>query len=152
MANMRNEKGQFVKGHPVFPGTEKTRFKKGLVPWCAGKSRADDSRIAQPWLGKKRPDLKKTGAAKTMFRKKADRRITAQGYIELYNGVGGSGILEHRKVMEDFLGRKLMRAEHVHHLNGDKRDNRLENLMLFSSASEHTKFHVQHGYGRRQRL
>jgi hypothetical protein len=42
--------------------------------------------------------------------------------------------------MEQHIGRKLSRNEVVHHKNGDKRDNRIENLEIMS-LSEHTKKH-----------
>jgi len=45
-------------------------------------------------------------------------------------------ILEHRWIMSEFLGRPLLKDEDVHHINGDKRDNRIENLELMSK-SEH---------------
>lgn len=48
--------------------------------------------------------------------------------------VDGRQIAEHRAVMEAHLGRKLLKGENVHHLNGDRLDNRIENLELWASA------------------
>jgi hypothetical protein len=46
----------------------------------------------------------------------------------------GRPTLEHRWVMEKFLGRPLRPEENVHHLNGQRADNRLGNLELWSSS------------------
>jgi hypothetical protein len=46
-------------------------------------------------------------------------------------------IFEHRLVMEEAIGRFLLPTEVVHHVNGVKNDNRIENLQLFDSNGEH---------------
>ena len=64
----------------------------------------------------------------------------AHGYLE--RRVNGVTCLVHRLVMQEHLGRTLQTHEHVHHRNGDRADNRLENLQLME-ASEHMKEHMQ---------
>jgi hypothetical protein len=55
----------------------------------------------------------------------------ADGYI--VRSRDGRLELQHRTVVEERLGRYLWPDENVHHKNGDRSDNRLENLELWSS-------------------
>lgn len=54
------------------------------------------------------------------------------GYRSLLRG--GRYQMEHRLVMEQHIGRPLEAHENVHHINGVRNDNRLENLELWSSS------------------
>jgi hypothetical protein len=68
------------------------------------------------------------------------RYYDRQGYVRIK--VAGKLVAEHRVVMSEHLGRELSRSEVVHHKNGVRDDNRIENLEI-KSASSHAKEHAK---------
>lgn len=49
-------------------------------------------------------------------------------------------VREHRLVMEAFVGRYLTETEVIHHKNHNKKDNRIENLILFETHAKHLTY------------
>lgn len=79
-------------------------------------------------------------AARLMHRTKGikERIVLCTGYVSLWvpdHPRARNGRLpEHRFVMEQVLGRQLLPSEEVHHRNGDRSDNRPENLELWDRS------------------
>jgi hypothetical protein len=69
---------------------------------------------------------------------KGGRYINSEGYV--FIRVNNSYKKEHRVVMEEHLKRSLNKQEHVHHINGNKEDNNIKNLIVLS-PSEHSTLH-----------
>jgi hypothetical protein len=69
------------------------------------------------------------------------KSIARNGYVRVFTPTEKCGFrYEHRIVIEKSIGRRLNKGEQIHHINGIKHDNRLENLKLVSPL-EHKKYH-----------
>lgn len=106
-----------------WPSQRQQRAAGGKV-YCSGTCRAAGRVYA---TGKDHPQWKEDGG-RTMrsdgymyVTRKEHPKATKDGYV-----------LEHRAVVEDSIGRLMESHETVHHINGDRADNRLENLQLRS--------------------
>lgn len=70
---------------------------------------------------------------------KGGERIESNGYVEVYLPTHPASrqtgyVKKHRWLMEQKIGRQLLSEENVHHKNGDKTDNRIENLELWNTS------------------
>lgn len=76
------------------------------------------------------------------------RRIDNKGYVLVdgrnhkFSKPKKNGLIhEHRVNVENYIKRRLKKGEVIHHINLNKQDNRIENLIVFKSPKEHSAFH-----------
>lgn len=63
--------------------------------------------------------------------------ITTNGYRRI--SVNGERVLEHVAILEQHLGQKI--KGQIHHIDGNKLNNEIDNLHLFTNGSDHTRCH-----------
>jgi hypothetical protein len=74
--------------------------------------------------------MKELGKKRSGRSKNHDGYIVLSGHKDHLNSWADGKILEHTLVMSNHLGRPIGKKESVHHRNGIKDDNRIENLEL----------------------
>jgi len=107
--------------------------KKGLSPWNKGTKDATKPNSTSFKIGPEHPRWK---------------GVDAHYYVvPISKRVGPIAL--HRDIMEKYLGRKLDHSEHVHHIDGDKHNNDIANLVVLS-ASEHARLHALDRHAKRR--
>jgi hypothetical protein len=86
---------------------------------------------------------------KEQNKEQAKNKKIKKGYVYIYkpdhkySKTKKGWIFEHRAVVEDFLKRGLKSRECVHHIDFNKTNNKISNLMVFKTQNLHAKFHTK---------
>lgn len=110
---------QYVTGHNLrhLPRTERHRQRIAEAQRRAWKTKRQRKPVGTTW-------------------------VDTSGYVRVKVHVGkGPWMLQHVMVVEQTLGRPLRAGEIVHHINGDRTDNRPENLYVCPDAKHHAQVH-----------
>lgn len=126
------------------------RFSKGNKGYWFGKKRSQETKdkiskfFKGRFVGNKHPNWS------------GGRKKTVAGYMKVYapghhRAQKDKYVLEHIVIMEKHLGRKLDSDECIHHINGIKNDNRIENLIVLKKSA-HKSFHANERWGYRSSM
>lgn len=116
------------------PHLEKYKVQKGSLGINKGRKWSEETRakMSASHTGKRVGDNNPAWRGARVLDKQS-------GYIRIR--INGRYFKEHRYVMEQHLGRPLTQQEYIHHKNGVKDDNRIENLEIVTVNSH--KSHIQ---------
>ena len=107
-------------------GVEDCSYRASHYGYCSThykwKQRTGDAAVRPPKSKWHTPSIKNK-RSKYKYRSIKDHPI-----------LGSGSTTEHRLIMTELLGRKLLSSENIHHINGDGKDNRIENLELWSTT------------------
>ncbi len=108
------------------------KVKKSVIsPQCAAKrGEAKRGKRSCNWKGGRVID-KRTGYVHLWKPNHANANKTSR---KSYSKGNLGYVLEHRFVMSEYLGRPLLNKEQVHHRNGNRSDNRIKNLELWTTS------------------
>lgn len=156
--------GDFIFSDPTLKSTRagvtlntgNSHLKPGNAPWNKGLTSEIDQRVkvnAERCRGKRKGLIVPDDFSTKMRLRNPPigTKKNNRGYVLIYNPEWASAsntpgcwhgyVFEHRMAIEKYIGRMLNRTEVVHHLDGNKENNKLENLFLCRDAKEHEIIH-----------
>lgn len=153
----QREIGNLLKKSPVQVSRYLKRFKikarsfstKGRKAWNKGVPMREESKnkLSIAHTGKKLSKEHRAKVIKTLrYGLKGKDNPNWKGGSFIKEGykwirIDDFYVPEHRLVMEKYLKRKLKTEENIHHINKNKLDNRIENLVIVSNKEHHRSFH-----------
>jgi len=69
--------------------------------------------------------------------------VNSDGYYLTYNKEKNRLTSSHRIIYEQYYGIKLKSNQYIHHIDGNKKNNKIDNLLLCNGCKEHTSIHKQ---------
>ena len=154
ICEMYTSKGMSIPQISENTGLSLSTTRRRLKKLCVLRSRAEGIKLAAKqgrmgvwFIGVKKiisPELrKKMIEAQLLTADKKSRGFghTSQGYVRYTRG-DMKDKLVHIHIMEKHIGRKLNKFECVHHIDGNKTNNDLSNLVLMTK-NEHSSLHVK---------